>query len=222
MLRYRRVPAIAGSTHMGGDPLALVEQLDRARRDPRLDRLTREAVGDRVVMALDLDMIVKPGAPPPPFGEHIGLQRQRLQGRSVDRLEQLTAGLADAAHDPAIVEIDEQLADRGIEFGKAVKDPVAQPPEQPAFDDQHAGFDLGLVARASRPRRQHRAVIMRCHLGIAAVDLGIVEAGLDHRDLGIVGHEQRRRAAERLERPHMRRDPVGQRLGPARLGIGQA
>jgi hypothetical protein len=101
MFGYRRVPAIAGSTYMRRDPLAFVEQLDRARRDPRLDRLACEAVGNRVIMALDLDMIVEPGAPSPPFGEHIGLQRKRPQRRPVDRVEQLATGLADPATCPS-------------------------------------------------------------------------------------------------------------------------
>lgn len=63
---------------------------------------------------------------------------------------------------------------------------------------------------------------MRRHRGVAAVDLRIVTAGLDHRDLRIVGNEQRRRAAECLQRVHMAADPVRQRLAPARLRIGQA
>jgi hypothetical protein len=62
---------------------------------------------------------------------------------------------------------------------------------------------------------------MRRHLGVAAVDLRLVEAGLDHRDLGVVGHQQLRHPADRLECSGMGADPVGQRLGPARLGIGE-
>ena len=50
---------------MGGDPFTLVEQFDRTRGDPRLDRLAREAIRDRVIMALDLDMIIETSAPPP-------------------------------------------------------------------------------------------------------------------------------------------------------------
>ena len=39
-------------------------------------------------------------------------------------------------------------------------------------------------------------------------------------DLRVVGHQLRRHAAHEGERPDMRADPVRQRLGPARLGIG--
>ena len=39
--------------------------------------------------------------------------------------------------------------------------------------------------------------------------------------LGVVRHEQFRHAAERRESAGMSADPVGQRLGPARLSIGE-
>ena len=62
---------------------------------------------------------------------------------------------------------------------------------------------------------------MRRHIGIGAIDLRLVEAGLDHRDLRVVGHQQLRHAADGLECSGMGADPVGQRLGPARFGIGE-
>jgi hypothetical protein len=59
------------------------------------------------------------------------------------------------------------------------------------------------------------------HLGIGSIDLRLVEAGFDDSDLGVVRHEQLGHAADRFEGSGMRADPVGQRLGPARLGIGE-
>ena len=59
------------------------------------------------------------------------------------------------------------------------------------------------------------------HLGVGAIDLRLVEAGLDHGDLGVVRHQQLRHAADRLEGAGVGADPVGERLGPARLGIGE-
>ena len=61
---------------------------------------------------------------------------------------------------------------------------------------------------------------MRRHLGVAAVDLRLKEARPDHRGLQIVGHDQRRHRAEGGEGAGVGADPVGQRLAPARLGIG--
>lgn len=63
---------------------------------------------------------------------------------------------------------------------------------------------------------------MRRHLSVAAIDLRIVEARLDHGGLGIVGYDQRRHAADRLERADMTADPVGQPLRPSRLRLGEA
>jgi hypothetical protein len=40
---------------------------------------------------------------------------------------------------------------------------------------------------------------MRRHLGVAAIDLRVLQSGLDHRHLGVVRHQQRRHAADRLE-----------------------
>ncbi len=59
------------------------------------------------------------------------------------------------------------------------------------------------------------------HLGVGAVDLRLIEAGLDHGDFGVVRHQQVRHAADRLEGAGMGADPVAKRLGPARLGIGE-
>ena len=62
---------------------------------------------------------------------------------------------------------------------------------------------------------------MRRHLGVGAVDLRLVKAGLDHGDLGVVGHQQLRHPADRLESAGMGADPIPERLGPARLGVGE-
>ena len=59
------------------------------------------------------------------------------------------------------------------------------------------------------------------HVGVGAIDLRLVEAGLDHCDLGVVRHQQLRHAADRLECSGVGSDPVGERLGPARLGVGE-
>ena len=110
---------------------------------------------------------------------------------------------------------DQHLGDGGVDLGQAVEAPVAQPAQQPALDDAHGGFDLGLVARLAGPGRQHGGVVVGGHLAVGAVDLRIVEAGLDHRDLGVVRHQQPGRAAEVGEGLDVGVDPVGQRLGPA-------
>ena len=81
-------------------------------------------------------------------------------------------------------------ADRRVQLGEAVEPPIAQPTDEPAFDDQHASFDLGFVTRPAWPGRQHSGAVVRRHLGIGSVDLRLVQAGLDDGDLGVVGNNE--------------------------------
>jgi hypothetical protein len=60
------------------------------------------------------------------------------------------------------------------------------------------------------------------HAGIGAVDLGIVQAGLDDAGFEVVRYNLTGHAAEIGEGADMRTDPVGQRLRPGRLGIAIA
>ena len=62
---------------------------------------------------------------------------------------------------------------------------------------------------------------MGSHVGVSTIDLRFVEAGLDDGDLGVVRHQQVRHPADRLECSCVGTDPIGERLGPARLGIGE-
>ena len=59
------------------------------------------------------------------------------------------------------------------------------------------------------------------HLGVGPIYLRLVEAGFDDSDFGVVRHQQLGHAAECGKSAGMGADPVGQRLGPARLGIGE-
>ena len=185
-----RVLAVAAGAQMRGDPLALDEDLDGSAGEPHLDLVAREAVGHAVEMALDLDVVIDADPAHAPFGKHIGLDRQGLELRPVELFEELPAGDAEPADRALLVEPLQQLADRRIQLGQAVEAAMAQAAEQPPLDDQHATFDLSLVARPARPGRQDRGAVMRRHLGVGSVDLRLVQAGLDDGDLGVVRHEQ--------------------------------
>ena len=60
-------PAVAAA--MGGDAPALEEQLDDRRREPDLDALVHELVGDAVVVVLDGDVVVDVDPGVAPLGE---------------------------------------------------------------------------------------------------------------------------------------------------------
>lgn len=128
-------------------------------------------------MAVDLDMIIEPRTADAPFGIGIACCRKRPQRRTIDLLEQLPPRAPDTAQNPTIVEIGQQFGNRGVHLGQAIEDAMAQTAEKPALDDPHGRLDFRLVARAARPCREHRAVVVGRHPGIAAVDLRIIAAG---------------------------------------------
>jgi hypothetical protein len=63
---------------------------------------------------------------------------------------------------------------------------------------------------------------VRCHLGIGSVDLRLVQARLDDGDLGVVGNDETRHAADGGKRARMGADPIAERLRPGRLDVGKA
>jgi hypothetical protein len=77
---------------MNGDALALMENLDAASGQPRLDLGAGEAVGDRIIVGVDVDVIVDADPPHAPLAVFVRLVRQRLERRPIDFLEQLATG----------------------------------------------------------------------------------------------------------------------------------
>ena len=91
-----------------GDALALVEQLDGALGDARLELLAQQVVRHRVVMAVGVDVVVERRR----ALALLGLDVRAAAGsggehRSVELVEQLAAADAEAAHRP-VVELAEQ------------------------------------------------------------------------------------------------------------------
>ena len=99
MLCDGRVPVANRRERMARNALALVEDLNSRAGDTRLDHLADQLRRHRVIVAGDLDVIIGRGAGPFPFRIAVGRRRQRIERRTVDRLQQLVAVLADAAHD---------------------------------------------------------------------------------------------------------------------------
>ena len=129
---------------MDGDALALVENLDAAGGQPRLDLGAGEAVGDGIIVGVDVDVIVDADPAHAPLAVFVRLVRQRLERRAIDLLEQLAAGDAEPAQGLPFVELRHELAERGVDVGEASEDPAPEPAEQPALDDQDGLLDLRL------------------------------------------------------------------------------
>lgn len=82
-------------------------------------------------MLLDLDVIIDADPPAPPLRQHIGFGRQLLQRGTIECFQQMPSCRPQAADDPLLVQPAAEFSDRGIQFGEAVKHPVAQPAQQP-------------------------------------------------------------------------------------------
>src|SRR3546814_11960438 len=106
-------------------------KISTVRAVSRFNRLARIAVGHRVKMTRDLDMIIEHHAPGLPFGMNVRLSRQRHQQRRSELFEQLATGAHKLAPTALVVEPCDKRCVRGILLGKAVKHMVAQPPEHP-------------------------------------------------------------------------------------------
>ena len=204
---------------MRGNPLAAVEDFDRARGDARPHLLAQQLVRHRVIVLVDLDVVIEPDPAFLPFGKDVRLGRQRLERRTLDLLEQRAAAGAEMARH-AIVDLRHQLGDGRVQCREREELPVAQLGDDEAGRHLHRHLDLGLVAGPIRPRRHNGGVVMGRHLGVGSIDLRLVEAGLGDARAQIVGHHHRRDAADERKGARVRADPVGQALRPGGLGIG--
>ena len=148
-------------------PLALGEDLHGTAGETRLDLGAGEAVRNAVEVALDIDVVIDADTTNAPFGEDVGLDRQRLERRPVELFEELPARAADPTDGALLVEPPEQLADGRVELSEAVEPSIAQLRQNPPLNDENRGLDLwpyraadgaGLVARRCRnaPPSRHR------------------------------------------------------------------
>jgi hypothetical protein len=80
-----------------GDALAFVENLDAAGGQARLHLGAGEAVGDGIIVGVDVDVIVDADPAHAPLAVLIGFAGERLERRAVDLFEQLAAGDAEPA-----------------------------------------------------------------------------------------------------------------------------
>jgi hypothetical protein len=186
-----------------------VEDLDRACGQPRLDLVADQAIGDRVVVAVDVDMVVEADPPQAPLGVLVGLCRQWLQRWVVEFEEEVAAAHPKTAHRPC-VEVGDQQGDRLVELGQREEAPMAQAGQDPALDDENGYLDLGLVARLAHPGRQDRRAVVRGQVEIGPVQPGLVPVGAIDADLRVVRDQLRRHPAHEGECPRMGPDPVGQ------------
>jgi len=140
MLGDRRVAAPARRLRVAGNTLPLMEDLDHMVGDADIDQFADQPIRRRVPAAAHLDMIVRGDPAALPHRERIGLGRQRLERRRIDRREQFSPAGAVAAHDPG-VQIADQLVNRRVEIDQREEALVAQLRQHPALGQQHRLFN---------------------------------------------------------------------------------
>lgn len=118
---------------MRGDALPDMEDFDRPGGDARPQLFLQQLMGHGVIMSVDRDVVIQSGAALSPFRIDIRRNRQRLQGRLVQLFEQLLATGAEMARD-LVVEPVQKRANGSIHVPKAEELTVAQPCQNPAFN----------------------------------------------------------------------------------------
>lgn len=170
-------------------------------------------------MALDLHVRIDIHPRRAPLGIDIGLEREGLKGRAIHRLE---LGLPTAGEllKGARVEALEASGERRVQLGQTEEGPMAQPGQHPPLHEQDARFDLGLVTRFAHPSWDDRDAVVVRERRVGGVQLRLIATGLGHARAQIVRDHDLRHPAEKGEGPHVRPDPIGQRLRPGRLRVG--
>jgi hypothetical protein len=110
---------------MRGDPLPAMEELDRRHGQAGVDELVAEGMGDGVVVAVELDVVVDiHTGVVVPIADDEGLRGQRPEGGAIQALEELSAAGVVQAH-RARVQALQQLGDARVERGKREEPLVA-------------------------------------------------------------------------------------------------
>src|SRR2546426_7429610 len=149
-----RVRAADGAPSMGRDALAAVEDLDGGRGQAGVDVFMNERVGDGVVMAVELEVVVEADASADlPVAVDEGLGGEWPKCWLVQSLEELAATGPVEPHQPGI-EIREGLGGSRGEGGEGGEGLVTEAGEGPPLRDLHGNFDLGALKDMDDSRRR--------------------------------------------------------------------
>lgn len=155
-----------------------------------------------------------------PLGQLVARRRERSQRGALSLLEYRAPAAREFLEGPVIHPLPSKR-EGVIRFGERVEHVMPEQREDLALDDLHRRLNLRLIAWIVRTRRKNRRPVMRREILIRLVQVGVVVARLPHRAFQIVGDDERGHRAHILEHPHVRADPVEQRLGPRRLRVNE-
>ena len=86
---------------------------------------------------------------------------------------------------------------------------MSQSGEDPALDELHADFSLGLVSGPAHPGGDDGEAVVLGEVGVGGVGVGLVAVSTGDGRAQIVGHDDLGDAVEEVQCPHMRGAPVG-------------
>ena len=188
-------------------PLAAMNRLDSVSCDARRQALFDQVIGDAVVVAVHLDVLVNTHGCLLPFRELVPSFRQRLKHRPFQPLQHLLAATRQLLEGLRIHPA-QQTKDGlvGLRYGEEGE--VAQPGQDPPPGDQHPAFHLHLVLRPARACRDHSKPVVRGHLLVGPIDVRIVPARTLHRRFRVVGNDDHRHALDVLQGLDLGTNPV--------------
>ncbi len=117
----------------------------------------------------------------------------------------------------AIIEQIQLFQDRLIEFGKAEESAVSQRSQDPLFDLEDPGFDLGLVFGSSDPCRDDDSTVVLGELPIGGIEVRLIAAGAGDSGPEIIRDGDFWDPSEEAKRMDMGLNPGGKILGDSGL-----
>ena len=175
----------APAAEMAGNPPAAAEDLHCVRTQADLAALTGELIGNAVVMAVDLEVVIDADLRHLPDAELVGPIRKRLQRRPIQALEQTVAASRQLL-EGAVIEPGKPFGDDRIRLGEGEEGEVADAGQDPALGDQDPGFDFGLILGLAWPGRDDGAAVVRGQLLVGTVELGLVAMGAGNADPRVI------------------------------------
>ncbi len=133
------------ATHMTGDTLVIVEDLDHSGREPHLDGAPDQPVRHRVEGSYRPPHGCLDG-PSPTSTRRIQTVPPAAASRQHARSPRtVRGGFGQMAHRP-VVQLLEQFGDRRVELGNREEGSIPQTCQYPALHDQHRALDLSVLS----------------------------------------------------------------------------
>src|SRR6478736_1321740 len=193
------------------DTRSAMPQLDDAGRSAQLEVLLAQLVGDAVMAALELHVVVDVCSHLLALRDLETQRRQCPHRWPVDGLERLLTIAFEFLKGP-LVELIDELGDGVVKLRQGEERAVAQAREDPTLRYQHADFDLGLALGFSGRGRNHDHVVVLGQIVERLIDVGVVAVRPRNGATKLIGNDDLRRCPEVLQCTHGAGGEVRDRL----------